>query len=230
MSALAGTGAVGKQLNSNRKTLPCYSFSSCSRAEVKHLRPSASDVRAREICLHPASAYPGPPLLFAPAYKQTEFAPSCVAKDFGSDRRFLEDSCFQQSGAAIIKHSTHASVFSTTYPYQEPARPEQSAINAETPSPTQGGKPSPRAAGGNSGRAACTDPDLNLQQMRFSKLPSYSFGSGGMGNRFVPGTNFSKAPVVPTSSPRLGFRKMRDSLPEAPATVKDKGNSEDAAG
>lgn len=186
------------------------------------MRPSACDERAREICQHPAADNPGP-TLFMP----TDLAPSCVQKHFGSDRRFLEDSCLLQNGSAIIKHSTHASVFSPTYPYQEPARTDHAASNSgESPSPSS--KAGVARGAGSPKKAAVTDPDLNFQQVKYSKMPIYGFGSAGMGYRFAPGTQFSKRPAVPTSSPRLGFRRMRDALPDLPGPAKSRMDSEDA--
>merc|ERR1712151_649746 len=88
-----------------------------------------------------------------------------------------------QTQMAQIQHSTNASPFSATYPYQEisnarpkpsqPLPPEDDQPKLRLPSPRDDRRRAPQA-----------QLDLNRLHVQFSGRPSWSFGGSGRGFRF----------------------------------------------
>lgn len=193
--------SFARQVVSSKRTSPSHSFGA-PRGRI------ASDVRCKDICQHPTHDNPGP------TYGgRQEFASSNVVRDFGSDRRFLEDGRLITAGGCLIKHSTEASPFSSTFPYKElgASKAEGSSgapetANVSTMSTSSTSKAVPK-------RSALTQPDLNCLLIKYKAVSCYSFGSSGVGGRFAAGTQFSKDPACAVTKARVDFRSLRDKMP-----------------
>lgn len=103
--------SYGKQVSSTRSTNPAWPMDSKTRVR--------QDARAREITEHPMVS--NPPPMDRPA---DSWGPCIVLKGWGQEKRWYDDP--PENGAhpvpLQIRHSTHASPFSQTYPYEELAK------------------------------------------------------------------------------------------------------------
>jgi hypothetical protein len=205
--------SCGKQVNSSRRTQPNFSMGSPRGNLVKS---SKAQVRCREICEHPASLTPGPNC----RVPELDGTPTTVLKGWGQEVRFPYDRPLATQGAAIIKHSTNASPFSTTYPYEEympfgekkkPANPEEQqkegAERSDSPKLRHN-----KQAHNASPRNPVTLPDYGYLHLKCRSSTSWSFGSSGLGGRFKPGTKFSRAAKTQTTTRLLGFRELREEM------------------
>lgn len=205
--------SCGKQVTSNRPSRPNFSIGQKTRF--------FQDVRCREICQHPQAANPGPE--YNP---RATSAPASVLKNFGSDKRFLEEIELGGSQATAapdpkgakkieIKHSTQASPFSATFPYAEPP----SLDKAEEKEKFDKLVKSLEKLGTTPRQPAVVEPDLNHQYCKYNTSQHYSFGSSCIGHRFLEGTSFSRKPPKAQHTPRLGFRERRSNLKDVPSLL-----------
>merc|ERR1712039_235042 len=130
--------SCGKQVSSTRPSQPTFTFGSPRR----HILEAQASLRSRELCEHPSRGNPGP--TYSPRPVEA-ISKTTVLRGWGQERRFLQDPAKTQAQMAHIQHSTNASPFSATYPYQEiptprsqPAQPlpvEDDPPRLQLPSP-----------------------------------------------------------------------------------------------
>lgn len=202
--------SCGKQVTSKRATRPVFSFGPpCKDGKKGYFK----DPRARELNQHPSTRNPGPEYNM-----QKDVSPTSVLRGFGTEKRFLDDSAsprLVQQGKNVvgdkgqtdkpiqIVHSTGASIFSATYPYQEPPTIDGS------PEEKEKAKKNLEKLGVSLRSAAVTDPELNHQKVKYRSIQKYSFGSSCIGHRFPPGVKISKGPTNVQHAPRISFRDQR---------------------
>lgn len=196
--------SCGRQITSVRSTNPVFTFGSPGRSTGA----GRGSGRCREICDHPSNRNPASAYM-APT---TDVGNTVVLKGWGQERRFPDDPSLTQASMSPIRHSTHASPFSRTYPYEEPgknpkagaAAPAAGADGAAEPGPP---RPSLAPAEG------AAQPDYNVLRCQFPRTPQWSFGSSGLGLRFRTGTSFSRQPHIGVSTRQLTFRELRATGP-----------------
>mmetsp|Transcript_57682 Transcript_57682/g.168894 ORF Transcript_57682/g.168894 Transcript_57682/m.168894 type:complete len:275 (+) Transcript_57682:112-936(+) len=195
--------SCGRQITSVRRTNPVFTFGSPRQTAGA----DRSLGRCREITGHPSNLNPAPGYL-APS---KDSASTTVLKGWGQDRRFHDDPSVAQTAMPQIRHSTNASPFSQTYPYEEPPKDPKALATAGTEasaSAEQSAAKSPIVR--NSRREnPQAQPDYNALHCQFSRRPQWSFGSSGIGGRFWTGTEFSRQAQIPVTSRQLTFRELR---------------------
>jgi len=214
--------SIGKQVTSIRATQPDYSFGPAvfpdcratvpfrpvlrSHEDLKRLaelRERTSNDSA-EFEIRPRTT-PGPELIvsFPPS-------PTPVLKGWGMEPRFQGGPRVAQARTShhpvtTIVHSTQASPFSQTYPYQE-IRMASRQLQDDLPHEDSEQRPSRLEPLNHSSTGV-----IVRWEIRYPKKPSWSFGSSGMGSRFRKGTQFSRRAMVPTTSAKVfNWRELRD--------------------
>lgn len=186
--------SIGKQVTSIRATQPDYSFG-----------PAVFPACRSTVPFRPVLPSPGPELIvsFPPS-------PTPVLKGWGMEPRFQGGPRVAQARTShhpvtTIVHSTQASPFSQTYPYQE-IRMASRQLQDDLPHEDSEQRPSRLEPLNHSSTGV-----IVRWEIRYPKKPSWSFGSSGMGSRFRKGTQFSRRAMVPTTSAKVfNWRELRD--------------------
>lgn len=186
-------GSFGRQITAARRTNPAFSF---GKQPSPHQPPERPSARSRELTEHPMNPNP------ASSYVSSDACRTLVLKGWGRDRRFPEDPSQAEMLLSPIRHSTHASPFSPTYPYEEPRR-DPSATGEK---PGLGKSASPRGGRREQPQA---EPDHNALHCTFSRTPQWSFGSSGLGYRYQQGTHFSRQAHIGVTTRQKTFRELR---------------------
>jgi len=170
--------ACGKQISSLRPTVGGSTFG------APRLLPASGE----RLCGVPMMRSPGP------IYDvKTKPKPTTVLKDWGRGPRFLQaDGQTGNAAARAVKTSTHASVFSKVYPYEEvssppPGSPAASLPRAATDSDVPSSARTPRrwkngatweeAERQRRRQAPHLIPDYNMLRFRYPIQPAWSFSA-----------------------------------------------------
>lgn len=214
--------SIGKQVTSSRATQPNYSFGpavfpACpATVPFRPVLPSHEDLkRLAELRVRTSNdsasfevrprTTPGPDLVvsFPPS-------PTPVLKGWGMEPRFqggprVSQARTSHNPVTAIVHSTQASPFSQTYPYQE-IRMATRQLEEDLPHEDSDQRPSRLDPLNHSSTGV-----IARWEIRYPKKPSWSFGSSGLGSRFRKGTKFSRPAMVPTTCARVfNWRELRD--------------------
>jgi len=179
--------ACGKQVSSVRPTMPAPKFAS------PRVLSDGGNGRCRELTEHPSLENPAP----AAAIPLEDCTRTQVLKGFGQDRRFMDDGPDTKNGAVCIAHSTNASPFSPTYPWQGGDK------KVSLPDAQDLRRRHPQAVA-----------DFNCLHHKYASKPSWSFGSAGLGERFqTGGWRTSKKQALPSGRSRLReFNELREKM------------------
>lgn len=252
--------ACGKQVSSTKASQPCFTIAPLpsrdggggggmggvgARHSLKNPKGVASSSysrRCREITEHPSIMNPSP-MDYDVSTSLSFTQPSCnsiVLRDWSDDRRFLDDESKRESSIPAVRSSTHASPFSSTFPYDETVFSQTSQLDRAS-SPQESSNKEGNAKDANltsrsfDSRSFAsplqlamsfsqawtpaqrqqhpqTRPDLNYLYIKYQQRPRWKFGSSSLGSRFPEGRKFSRVAPCKTTSRLVTFRELRERI------------------